>query len=48
VLLSINIRSQFNDMKDEANKPTNDDKQKISMTAAEKFLSGFIKENTRL
>ncbi|MBD5018811.1 conjugal transfer protein, partial [Xanthomonas citri pv. citri] len=40
VLLSINTRSQLNDMKDETNKPTNDDKQKISVTAAENFLSG--------
>ncbi|MCY8544763.1 conjugal transfer protein [Bacillus vallismortis] len=44
VLLSINTRSQLNDMKEEANKPTNNDKQKISVTAAENFLSGFINE----
>ncbi|KJR71066.1 conjugal transfer protein [Bacillus velezensis] len=44
VLLSVNTRSAVNDIRNQSNKPAESEKQKMSTTAAENFLSGFINE----
>ncbi|MED4801923.1 conjugal transfer protein [Bacillus atrophaeus] len=44
VLLSVNTRSAVNDIKNNSNKPFDEAEQKISVTAAENFLAGFIAE----
>ncbi|MEC1900716.1 conjugal transfer protein [Bacillus atrophaeus] len=44
VLLSVNTRSAVNDIKNNSNKPSDEAEQKISVTAAENFLAGFIAE----
>lgn len=44
VLLSVNTRSAVNDLRNQSSKPAENEKQKMSTTAAENFLSGFITE----
>ncbi|MDF3257416.1 conjugal transfer protein [Bacillus velezensis] len=44
VLLSVNTRSAVNDIRNQSSKPAESEKQKMSTTAAENFLSGFINE----
>ncbi|MDA1478036.1 conjugal transfer protein [Bacillus changyiensis] len=44
VLLSVNTRSVVNDIKNNSNKPADNEQQKISVTAANHFIDGFIKE----
>ncbi|MEC1053547.1 conjugal transfer protein [Bacillus paralicheniformis] len=42
--LSVNTRSVVNDIRINSNKPSDQDKQKISVPAAENYLEGFIGE----
>ncbi|ATO09432.1 conjugal transfer protein [Bacillus sp. NEAU-CP5] len=44
VLLSVNTRSTVNDLRNQSSKPADSEKQNMSTTAAENFLSGFINE----
>ncbi|MDW7614291.1 conjugal transfer protein [Peribacillus simplex] len=44
VLLSVNTRSVVNDVRRDFSKPKEDEQKQMSVTAADNFLSGFIRE----